>query len=202
MVDRREIESRPLTVVDLDGTYISANSLIIYLRCGLTYLIKKCKLSATARLLVAVLRRKLGLSAHTQMKYVILDTLSQYPEILPNFAAEANKCINCEIRDLLDSRRSNGHRILLATAAPKFYVQKIWNGDFVATEFERWQPMIECKGIEKLKRVKEFIKTTGCHLNTVISDHIDDKPLFEYNKSGVNLLVRHGKIINFDNTSI
>lgn len=190
MVDRREIDSlTPCTVIDLDGTYIDGNTLKIYLSSGIHYLSSHLKFKPLSSLMSAVAKRKAGLTSHNEMKRVILSTLFPFPEILSKFKDAADIRINPIVKDLISHRQQLGHRILLATAAPDFYVRSIWRGDFVATQFQPDQPLVECMGEEKLRRVKQWLSDNGCRLDCVVTDHKDDAPLLNYNSEGQNILV-------------
>ena len=189
MVDRCEIATNPCTVIDLDGTYINGNTLKIYLSCGIRYLLSHFKIRQLTTLVYAIARRKAGISSHNEMKAVILSTLYPYTEILNDFKKETLKFVNSSVKSLIYRQQKAGHRILLATAAPEFYVSTIWNGDLVATGFTPGQPLVECLGEEKLRRVKQWLHSNNCHLDTVVTDHKDDAPLFHWNKRGTNILV-------------
>ena len=171
MVDRCEITGRtPCTVVDLDGTYIDGNTLKIYLRCGIGYGLRKRLFKTSLRLLAAVASRKCGLIGHERMKETILSALYPHDEILPAFKKKALAAVNPGVRSLLTRNRDRGHRILLATAAPDYYVRSIWNGDFVAT-----------------------VENNGCTMDTVVTDHSDDSPVVSANTYGINILVKPSK---------
>ena len=190
MVDRCAIEgATPCMAVDLDGTYVKGNTLKIYLACGMSYLRRTHRYKALGRLLFAVVRRRLRLSDHKEMKSVILDVLSPYPEFLPEFAGKVTGRINSEVAAIIEDGRRKGWRILLATAAPSLYVSAIWPGDYVATEYSNGVDMVECRGEEKLRRVKEWMAGNGCTLHTVVTDHSDDLPLLAFNSTGTNILV-------------
>lgn len=191
MVDRCEIDKRqPCTVVDLDGTLVDGNTLKIYLGCGLRYLIVRRKIRPVLRLLNALSRRKLGKSDHHQMKEVILTELYPYADILSDFSRRVDKHINTEVRKLIEANTAKGHRVLMATAAPEFYVRSFWRGDLVATDFQPDKPMKECFRAEKVSRVTQWLEDNDCRLDTIITDSIDDIGLVEINLSGTNLLVR------------
>lgn len=191
MVDRCKIEEEatPCTVVDLDGTYVAGNTLKIYLKCGVRYLIENNKYRELATLLIGVGKRKLRLVSHKEMKSVILDVLSKYDGILEDFSERVAGKVNPSVSALIAKRMRQGERVLLATAAPSCYVGSIWEGDFVATEYEEGSEMVECRGNEKLNRVSRWLADNNCRLDTVITDHKDDAPLLEANVDGTNLLV-------------
>lgn len=187
MVDRYEINAirprDPVTVVDLDGTYLNGNTLKIYFQCGIKFLISKGLLPKAISLMAYVIARRLRLITHLKLKKEILDTLYPYPEILPRFQKKALRKVNPMVAALINRNYQAGHKILLATAAPSFYVKGIWSGaNIIATEYSPSnQNLIECKGNEKLRRVNEWISQNYCILDTVISDHYDDAPLFAAN---------------------
>ncbi len=191
MVDRREIDNfQPCTVIDLDGTYVDGNTLKIYLGCGVRFLMSRGKIPPIARLLKAILRRKLGKCDHRRMKETILSTLYPYPQILPTFCKKVKSRINPDIKSLIKRNSSNGHRILLATAAPEFYVRSFWTGDLVATDFQPDKPLKECVREEKVLQVTKWLEANNCKLDTVVTDSIDDIGLVKENISGANILVK------------
>lgn len=187
MVDRYEINAirprDPVTVVDLDGTYLNGNTLKIYFQCGIKFLITKGQLPKAVTLMAYAIARRLRLITHIKLKKEILDILFPYPEILPKFRKTALKKVNPKVAALINRNYQAGHKILLATAAPSFYVKEIWSGDnIIATEYSLGDlDLIECKGNEKLRRVNEWISLHYCILDTVVSDHYDDAPLFAAN---------------------
>lgn len=194
MVDRCVTDIKtPCTVVDLDGTYINGNTLKIYLRCGFRHLMSRRCYSTAARLIAAVVRRKLGLTDHTAMKRVILSCLYPYPELLTEFRRKALEKVNPDVEALIRRNRDRGHRILLATAAPDFYVRCLWDGDFVATEYRQDEKLVECSKDEKLTRVNRWLELNNCTLDTVVTDHCDDAPLISANSGRHNILVNPSK---------
>lgn len=196
MVDRCEINGRtPCTVVDLDGTYVDGNTLKIYLGCGLRYLMAKRKISAVIRVLSAVVRRKLKLCDHRQMKEVILSELYPYADLLEDFSRRVVGHINPDVKNLIARNAHQGHRILMATAAPEFYVRSFWSGDLVATDFRPEEPMIECSVMEKVSRVNQWFKDNDCRIDTVVTDSVDDAGLFVMNANGTNVLVKPSKSV-------
>lgn len=197
MVDRCMInDPRPCTVVDLDGTYVKGNTLKIYLKCGLRYLLRHNKYMDSGKVLFGVVKRQLRISTHLEMRNTVIEVLCRYnAAILKDFSAYVAKHIDPTVKSLIKERVTKGHRILLATAASGIYVPYIWGGDFVA----------DCRGVEKLRRVMQWLADNNCMLDTVVTDHSDDLPLLEANNKGTNILVNpsattlallHG-VINF-----
>ncbi|MDE5555267.1 MAG: hypothetical protein K2J10_08820, partial [Muribaculaceae bacterium] len=62
-------------------------------------------------------------------------------------------------------------------------------GNFVATQFQPNEPLTECMGEEKLRRVKQWLADNDCRLDCVVTDHKDDAPLLHFNSEGHNILV-------------
>lgn len=176
-------------VVDLDGTYIKGNTLKIYLFSGLKYCVRHFYLAKFSKLLFLIAKRRFKIISHSEMKSGVLSILSNYDEITENFSIAAKKQINVAVNRLINDLQHSGYNILLATAAPDFYVKTIWAGDYVATEFNNSNPMIECRGMKKLSRVNDWMNSHDCKFDIVISDHLDDAPLFEANENGKNILV-------------
>lgn len=191
MVNRHEVDHiEPLTVVDIDGTYINGNTLTIYYMCGLRHLFELRRFLTVAKLLAVVAIRKLRLISHLRMKTYILNHLFPYDDILSSFAIKAKERINPQVAALVQ----NESVVLLASAAPSYYIEKICDGmPFVASAFYPGKSFVECRGEEKLRRVNEWAAVNDCCISTVVSDHYDDAPLIKANKQGLNILVNPSK---------
>lgn len=137
--------------------------------------------------------RRLRLISHRAMKFGIFRLFTPYQEICERFASRAKKQVNNDVEKLIETCRNKGFSILLATAAPDFYVRKIWQGDFVATQFTGSRNDEECKGTVKLNYVLDWCQSNGCTVKIVATDHLDDAPLFSYNSQGINILVNPDK---------
>lgn len=191
MVDRHaEKQAIPLTVVDLDGTYVSCNTLERYIMIGLKHHLCRFRLFSAIGVIMMVTLRRLRFISHTAMKFTCLRLLDSDRSFHGKFVNDVLKHLNTDVKSLLDDRRQSGHRILLATAAPDLYVPMIWDGDFVATQTENNPEHLECRGEEKLRLIIRYASANSCFIDTVITDHHDDAPLLEYNHAGTNILVR------------
>lgn len=191
MVDRYEmIDATPATVVDLDGTYIAGNTLRMYIKCGLIRSLRSGHVFNAARVVSYLLARRLRFISHITMKAGILTALGRERSFMHEFIVSAKHSVNVDVETLIENERRLGHRVLLATAAPDFYVKELWSGDFVATTDCCNEDQVECRGDEKLRRVREWLEKSGCHLHMVVTDHQDDAPLVCFNHRGVNVLVR------------
>ena len=180
---------RPLTVVDLDGTLVRCNTLERYIVIGLRHNLKHLRLFVAARIALLIALRKLRLISHHAMKFSCLSLLSGERSFHGKFANDVLASVNNSVIDLINQKSREGQMILLATAAPDFYVPLLWHGDYVATQTKNNPDQTECRGEEKLSRVIEFASAHNLFIDTVISDHHDDAPLFRYNTDGSNVLV-------------
>ncbi len=162
----------PLTVVDLDGTYVRANTLHIYIKCGLRQMLVRRCFSRLFYSLGLIFARCLRLVSHRTMKFGICRMIDATDEKLREvFAAKIRMLIN----DDIVKRIAKAPRVLLATAAPETYVSWIWDGDFVATAMFDNPQAVECRGEEKLRRVSEYAKNS--EYAELYTDHEDDLPL-------------------------
>lgn len=177
------------TVVDLDGTYVRVNTLKAYISIGIGHLLRRGRLFSAIAVAAIVVARRLRLIRHTTMKFKALNIIGSDPSLLNAFGAKMRRYVNDDVRRLLEWRQKSGDRILLASAATAFYIPVIWDGDFVATDFDGNYSHIECRGIEKLRRVSEWLEANNLKLNYVITDHHDDAPLLQANNEGTNVLV-------------
>lgn len=174
--------SVPLVALDLDGTLVCGNTLHIYIRCGLRQMLRRGRMLRLARSLGLLLARKAGLVSHVDMKFGIFSLIEPDERLCRAFARIVAGQMNGHVKAKVEDYRTSGCRILLATAAPAQYVPLIWEGDFVATDMDtsRNRSRKECRGQEKLRRVRAYAEKNGLRLQTAISDDaVDDAPLLE-----------------------
>lgn len=165
----------PLTVVDLDGTYVCRNTLHIYIMCGMRRMLAETRLMRLAKCMMLLAGRKLKLISHVKMKFGIFKLIdSSDPKLRCDFTAKVTAAINPAVKEIVD----RADHVLLATAAPATYIPWIWDGDFVATDMNDNPLMIECRGEEKLRRVEDYISKQGrMEIRMLLTDHKDDLPL-------------------------
>lgn len=200
MVNRHEaIESlRPATVIDLDGTYVRCSTLKAYMLHGLRYLVSKGRLIKASRVATLLSLYALGRISHVEMKFKCLALIPRDEKMLRSFGAKMRAKINPAVVKLVTRNIADGHKILLATASPDFYIPYIWDGEFVATAADNNPGFTECRGNNKLAAVNKWLEQNGCRLDTVITDHHDDAPLIAANADGTNILVEpKKKTLNF-----
>lgn len=182
-----------LTVVDLDGTYIAGNSLHIYLRTAFVHHLRHGQFCRTARIAALLAMRAAHLISHVDMKRRALLAAGDGEALLRKFSARIEAIVRRDVQTFLKYRRACGDVILLATAAPDFYVGRVWpDSDFVATAFSGGLMAEECRGEAKLDAVRRFMIRRGLNrLNYVLTDSLDDAPLMKFNAAtgGTNILV-------------
>lgn len=163
-------------IVDLDGTHYRGNTLHDYLRCALKVRLRHLDPRA-ASILLQYLLRGLRLISHAKFKEKALRAAVSN-EALEDFAARATGKINLALKDLLDNERRAGSLVILASAAPEFYIPLLWDGEFTGSQFSPETGLEECRGERKLEKVNELLKNKGASgIDLAISDHLDDLPL-------------------------
>lgn len=164
-----------ITVVDLDGTYVRGNTLHIYIRCGMGQMLRRLSFGKLLRTFGLLALRRLHLVGHTAMKFGICAMIDPADiRLRRKFKARVEQLINTDVRKALDK----ADKLLLATAAPDTYVPWIWEGAYVATAMQDNPERIECRGEEKMRRIRGTVKYPA-ELDTLYTDHSDDIPLME-----------------------
>lgn len=168
-----------LVVVDLDGTLVKGNTMHIFLRCGMRELVHSRRWAPLCRLGWHLGLRALRLTSHLKMKFAVLPLVPLTPELKDDFTSRVRAAMNPQVQALLHRLTDTNPMcdVLLATAAPDFYIPWIWDGPFVATHGTDNPDRIECRGMNKLRRVMAYAKTHHLPLEVAITDHIDDLPL-------------------------
>ncbi len=176
--------SRFLIAVDLDGTYLTINSMEAYTLYVFQALLTRLRWCRAARVLAWVVKRKLRRCDHRTMKHAILKAAAPVssPEAMERFARHLLRYVNPDVQKLIDQRKAKGWKTILATAAPDIYalpLAKIQGFDYAcATELtDNPDEFGECKGQAKLRAVKKIMREQNLKLGTVVTDHDDDLPL-------------------------
>lgn len=178
----------PLVVVDLDGTYISANTFKIFMSCGLCMLFLKKEIYTLAYVLWLLLLRKLRLLSHRTLKFKVFPLFSNDENLKDLFIRRVAPLVNQKVKRIIDSYRASGCRILLATAAADTYISWIWDGDYQGTCMTNNPDRLENRGEMKLSNVLKYVSDNNLKLQTVITDHSDDLPLLK--QGAENILVK------------
>lgn len=167
-------------IVDLDGTLYCGNTLHRYLLTAFTKSLAEGRIGTTTKIAWAYLLRGLRISSHHRFKQRALIAAGHDAKLLDAFAKKARPNLNTRLINYIKQREKDGDYVLLATAAPDFYVSKLWNGPMVCSYFDDKNKLHECRSDMKLKAVLNHIKAKGLNrINTVITDHYDDLPLLE-----------------------
>lgn len=183
-------------VVDFDGTLVSANSFEAFLKWVLSMAIKEFFLWTLFNLLIVIIYRKLRLISHKELKRrtMLLYEQSKLPNRLDKFIGVLVRYVNGDVIKLVSDYRERGHFVVVSTAAPRFYVERLFDrisfhaDELIATEFP-----VDDKWVENIREVKkeQTLKVLGdkdMRLSVLITDHYDDFPLLQFYKD-LNILV-------------
>ncbi|MCM1449738.1 MAG: haloacid dehalogenase-like hydrolase [Clostridiales bacterium] len=171
-------DSRPLVVVDLDGTLVNCNTLHVYIISGLRRLVVQSPVKAL-KLTAIVALRSVRLVTHRTMKRMAMTLIDPDTYVRGMFVRTVGSKMNERVREMLDGMEAKGYITLLATAALDVYIPWIWEGGYVATSTSGNPQCHECRGIIKATAVADIASRCNLDLDTVITDHHDDLPLME-----------------------
>lgn len=186
MVDRREINPKGCVVVDLDNSLIRSNSLIILAKFLSKQLFYKKEYHQLYLLVKVILKRKLKKISHKEMKHLIVTQSQNFlsPDQINEFSKILNKEKNDNVDKLLQKYKVKGYHLLLATAAPDFFIPyflknlKFTDIDYIATPYNSSVALyIENNGVVKLQNVVNFLENNNYECEAVVTDHEDDLPL-------------------------
>lgn len=105
---------------------------------------------------------------------------------------------------MMKKLKSEGYKIYLISASPEFYLNELYNikevdviigtrFSFNEGKFERKMVGENCKGEEKVRRLKEYLQENNIEVDYknsyMFSDSLSDKPLLD--------LVGNGYLINY-----
>lgn len=160
-----EEHSKPLVVVDLDGTLIDGNTLKMFARYAFP--------SNPVRIGLLIVLRKLKLISHRRMKHGLL--ISAKGIDVEPFIDTLSHHISQEVTDII--KRYPDCEMILATAAPEMYVgpfaTKLGVRYVATSETQKFEDYVECRGQEKLRRITAL----GNKIRAVVTDHHDDLAL-------------------------
>lgn len=163
-----------VTVVDLDGTLVSCNTLHEYISTAL----KHISLPRRAAIAMLLISRKLRLINHETMKYRALALAGREENIMQDFIENVNRQRRAEVVDFLEERHRQGDIILLASAAAGFYVPYLWNGEMLVSPPEG----PDLRGEAKATAVKDYVEKRNLQVKYFLTDHIDDLPLARFTR--------------------
>jgi phosphoserine phosphatase len=176
-----------LTVIDLDGTFVSVNTFHHWMRFTLITSLKKGKPGAALKIVRIALLRLLKRISHAQMKHTVLhisERLMTEREI-EAFIDTLEPYVHTDLRSL---PAANSHTTILATAAPLIYAQalgKRYGFDHtVATPPTTMHPWMENLRETKRDNLFALLDHLGMdrYIDRLYTDHHDDLPLMEHAK--------------------
>ncbi len=165
-------------IVDLDGTYCTANTLHLYLRTAAKHHLRHGRLLRAAGICAEYVLRVLRVNSHLTFKTRALRLAGSEAQLLERFRSAAARHINAPLAQMLRRHADAGDMVVLATAAPETYVHALWRGAAVASQWLPDGSMLEARGRRKLMMVRRLLNQKGLgDIDLVITDHCDDLPL-------------------------
>lgn len=194
MVERYENKA---VVVDLDGTLIRGNSMVLFCRWAVGRMISRARFGAALSVMMWIAARKCRLTSHSRMKQAILKRCREkFSENEIDGFIDRYLCgiVN---EDVLRIARECGYIQILATAAPSLYAKpfgrRMGFDHTLATDYSDTGFTENC-GVRKLESVNRLLSETGAKMEIVITDHPDDAPLLRANH-GSNFIVGRDNVI-------
>jgi len=175
---------KQITVIDLDGTFVSVNTFHHWMKFVLITSVKKRHFKHTLRILQTALLRLQKKITHAQMKYAILQCSEEiiHPDEIKVFVTSLKPYVNSRLHKVVTERTD---RVILATAAPKIYADLLGErygfDHCIATPGTQNNPWEE--NLKEKKRDNLFALLDRLNLEHRIdrfyTDHHDDLPLME-----------------------
>ena len=169
----------PCVVVDLDGTILQGNSFRMFIRFLVGHLKERGAYTSLAKVIGLLAARKAGVISHVAMKYPIhrLGTQTMSDIDLTEFASQLVGALNQRLVRELDRLRSEGARIVLATAAPDLYIPYL----FRHLNFDEWIATPLSGAYDSYVETKRRLVCTladerDWNIEAVVTDHDDDLP--------------------------
>lgn len=167
-------------LVDLDGTLVSTNSFTRFVGWLAWRLMFKGHLASAMKVVGTVVCRKVRCIPHAQAKRMIMDIARHHLSMrdFATFASALRLSVRPAIAAMIRDYKSFGGCVLIATAAPEEYAVCV--GEMVGADAviaTRHADSVECRGEEKLCRVRVYCAGHRLKVDTVVTDHHDDLPL-------------------------
>ena len=190
-----------LVVLDLDGTITKSDTLIPFLAgCFVRY--PRLRLGLLL-LPMYLLRFVASLISATEFKERLLTAfvgglrVSSVESWARKFARRViDSGCNSEVLSFIERSQARGDRLIVVSASPDIYVPLIAGnlgiGETVSTRAEvnagRYTGRLlgeNCKGAEKLRRLKEYLEATRCESMAIaVGDEDSDLPVLEWADEG------------------
>lgn len=196
MIDNMDnCSHREVAVFDLDGTLVKGSTFTLFVE----WLVRRlfCMKPLVAfRIAGIVLARKFRFVSHARAKRMIMLHMPGVADdnLFREFAHKVSGIVIPEMKDLIETQRREGRFLLLATAAPEEYAVLLagelgFDAAVATAQCGGGDECVECRGNEKLRRVKEICRRIGGEIAMVATDHEDDLPLL--NQPGVEKILVH-----------
>lgn len=174
------------TVVDLDGTLFSVNTLHLYIKTALKFHARAWRLRRVMMISMWCFLRYIRLVSHSAMKQKVLKWSGLSNDLLDEFRGHAFCHVNPKVMQMVKKGIREGVPTLLATAAADAYVYCLWDGDYIATRASG----PELRDQEKLNETRRWLSDHNVEIGRVITDHYDDLPLARYaDSAGAEVLL-------------
>lgn len=171
------------TILDLDGTLISGNSMHIFMKRLPGLLLKRHAFSGALSTLWWTWMRSLKFMSHRKMKWHLTKTARRrlLDEDWESIAAILKGHLNPRVMEYALSRRQRGCRTYIATAALEEYaipLSRLLGFDgAVATQFsDKFSEYEELNGYAKHDAIESLLAEEGLRLESFLTDHDDDLP--------------------------
>lgn len=200
--------------VDLDGTLLQGNSLLLFMKYLPKYLAKRGCVGALAKFFCFAGLRLMRLISHKDMKWYLTRLSKRHlrQDDWNDLASLMASNINPDVKSFLNSPQYSDCAKFIASAAIEEYVLPLarmsgFDGA-IATHFtpdkEQYE---EARGESKLRAIEALLSSKGYRMECFLTDHRDDLPaakvypantilvnpdsrsLVEFNKIGVSRLL-------------
>ncbi len=184
MVERLQETLSAATIVDLDGTLISGNSMHIFMKRLPGLLMKRHSPKGVISTLWWTALRSLRLVSHKNMKWHLTKIARKHlqQEDWEWLAEVIAQSINPIIKDKIDARRQRRCRTYIATAALEEYSLPLcralgYDGVIATTFNERKGDYREMKGEAKRDAIMQMLEEKMLIPESFFTDHPDDLPM-------------------------
>lgn len=178
MVNRQEIKSdneykRGVVITDLDGTYITGNSLKWILKLGMKRMLKHGRIPSCLVVFSLLVMLKFHLVSHETMKYGALRLFGDDKKLMDQMRELGHTRRNPKVEKILADAEASGDEVLLASAASESYIHEIWDGDnVIASPFGG----PDLRGERKLRAIDNWCKDKEVSIKAFLTDHWHDLP--------------------------
>lgn len=195
-------------IFDVDYTIVNGDSMLLMLLFGIKkkpviiFYIPIILVKSVFALLGIIDKRIAKDAINIPLKYLEEKELEQfYNEVIL-------KNINIQVMKALKEHKKNGYYILLVSASAEAYLNYFTEHDYIdsviGTKVNRINNKIDgenCKGIEKVKRINEYLEENNLEIDFensfAYSDSLSDKPMLSLVRNRYRVNIRKGTIGEF-----